>query len=465
MKKLTTEQFIEKSKMKHGDRYDYCKTNYISARSPVNIICQEHGVFTQNANDHMNGYGCPHCGGTVKLTSGTVVEKFKAVHGDKYDYSGVVYKNAKSKVSIICRQHGEFKQIAHSHMNGHGCPECRHEKMRELYTWDNEKFSQMAKAVHGEKYDYSKTLYLSSMRKVEIICHQHGSFFQRPDMHINQMQGCPSCAVSKTSRAEIELADFISSLGFQIKTNDRLLISPQEIDVLIPSLKIAIEFNGLYWHGEHRIEKDYHLSKRKKVEEKGYRLISIREDLWHLRKEQICNMLRSVLGLCGNTVYARKCTIAQVSKHDAEVFFDTYHPQSSRNASQYWGLKCDGELVSCMSVTDWKTKKEWEIVRFATSCNVPGGLSKLWAHIRKVNNVITAYSYVDRDLFTGTSYVNAGFQYHSTTIGFRIVVGKSTQSRQKWNKSPDGLSQTEWYKREGVFRIYDSGQDKLIWKK
>lgn len=124
MKKLDTETFISNSIEKHGDKYDYSLVNYIDSRSNVTIICPIHGEFVQYANSHLQGIGCPECYGNKKMNTESFIIKAKEKHGNKYDYSKVRYINSNTKVIIFCKLHGEFEQIPKSHLRGRGCPRC-----------------------------------------------------------------------------------------------------------------------------------------------------------------------------------------------------------------------------------------------------------------------------------------------------------------------------------------------------
>ena len=124
VKKHTDDSFIEKAKLIHGDKYLYDLVVYMGAHSKVKIICPEHGEFEQEASSHLQGVGCPSCGGNKKHTSESFIEKAKQIHGNTYDYSKVLYKGNKIKIIILCNKHGEFKQTATSHLRGSGCPGC-----------------------------------------------------------------------------------------------------------------------------------------------------------------------------------------------------------------------------------------------------------------------------------------------------------------------------------------------------
>lgn len=133
----TTDKFIEKAKKIHGDRYDYSKTVYNGCFENVKIICPEHGEFIQQATIHLQGCGCPMCVNNKKYTNEEFIKKAEAIHGDKYDYSKVIYANAKTKVCIICHgkdkygnEHGEFWQTPSNHLHGSGCPKCKTYKLQ-----------------------------------------------------------------------------------------------------------------------------------------------------------------------------------------------------------------------------------------------------------------------------------------------------------------------------------------------
>lgn len=126
--RLGLDEFINKSSKIHGDKYDYSKAEYVNSQTKVCIICPEHGEFWQTPKDHLSGRGCSICGGGVKHTTETFIEKARKIHGDKYDYSKVEYHSAHEKVCIICPEHGEFWQEPDNHYRC-GCPHCKESKL------------------------------------------------------------------------------------------------------------------------------------------------------------------------------------------------------------------------------------------------------------------------------------------------------------------------------------------------
>ena len=128
----STEEFIQEAKKIHGNKYDYSLVDYKAAKVKIKIICKVHGAFEQSPNNHLTKKrGCYKCLGGVKLTTKEFIEKAKLIHDNKYDYSLVEYKNAHTKVNIICKVHGIFEQEASSHLVGTGCPICKLSKGEE----------------------------------------------------------------------------------------------------------------------------------------------------------------------------------------------------------------------------------------------------------------------------------------------------------------------------------------------
>lgn len=185
MKKITLEEFIRRANLKHNNKYEYSKVDFNRISDKICIICPTHGEFYQKANNHLFGQGCPKCSGKGN-TQEIIIEDFKKVHGDKYDYSKVEFKRVDKKVCIICPVHGIFWQEPRLHIRGCGCGYCSGKNM------DTYEFIRKAKIKHGDKYDYTNTKYIDSKAKVCIICPKHGEFWQSPNNHLIGY-GCQKC--------------------------------------------------------------------------------------------------------------------------------------------------------------------------------------------------------------------------------------------------------------------------------
>ena len=200
----TTIVFVKKAKEVHGDKYDYSKVDYKNNYTKVCIICPTHEEFYQTPNVHLQGSGCPKCCGTFKLTTKKFIEKAIVVHGEKYDYSKIDYKNTKEKVCIICPEHGDFYQVAVSHLVGCGCPRCAIKFVSDSNRGTTCEFIEKARKVHGDLYEYSKVLYKNNTTPVKIFCKIHGYFSQIPSNHL-QGSGCPKCNVGFSSDSKLSL--------------------------------------------------------------------------------------------------------------------------------------------------------------------------------------------------------------------------------------------------------------------
>jgi hypothetical protein len=191
-RKHTTEEFIQKARSRHGDRYDYSLVDYVGDKTNVTIICRVHGSFLKIPSNHLMGQGCADCSGRKKLTTETFIQKARAKHGDRFDYSKVNYVNNTSKVEIVCKVHGDFLQRPGCHLSGKGCLKCKRQKP----CLTTEQFIERAMAVHGTRYDYSSVNYSHNKSNVKIICKDHGVFLQNYYIHLKGA-GCPSCSGNK----------------------------------------------------------------------------------------------------------------------------------------------------------------------------------------------------------------------------------------------------------------------------
>ena len=172
--------FIKNAIAVHGiDKYKsgLVLGNYTDNKAKVPVICRDHGEFLTIPGSHVSSRtACPKCGGVYKPSTEEWVARAREVHGDRYDYSKVIYKTNRDKVTIRCVIHGFFEQDADAHTRGKGCNSCGHTvasyKMRSTL----EEFLHKAREVHGERYIYSKAEYVSAKTKLDIICSQHGTF-------------------------------------------------------------------------------------------------------------------------------------------------------------------------------------------------------------------------------------------------------------------------------------------------
>ena len=165
-RKKSLREVLNDFKLKHGSRYDYSKVDYKNTNEKIIIICKEHGEFTQTPASHKRGKNCPKCSGGVKKSEKEIIKIFKKIHGNKYGYSKVNYINSHTNVKIICKIHGEFKQVPNAHISSRqGCPDCGRIKSANQKLKSKEEIINSFILKHGNKYDYSKVNYIGSKKK------------------------------------------------------------------------------------------------------------------------------------------------------------------------------------------------------------------------------------------------------------------------------------------------------------
>lgn len=214
MAKKTTQEFIEKATLIHGDKYDYSKSIYTGAKIKVIITCRAHGDFLQIARTHLEGnIGCKKCYQINRTTSfDDFINEATKIHGNKYDYSKSNWVNVTTKILIICPLHGEFLQRPNTHLTTE-CLHCsfrtrtgKNSKSLKVYYLDD--FKELANEIHGNKYNYSKVKIEHFRKNIIIICDLHGDFSQTPNNHLKG-RGCYQCLNCKYDEKRRSLDDFI----------------------------------------------------------------------------------------------------------------------------------------------------------------------------------------------------------------------------------------------------------------
>ena len=240
---MDSKEFIEKAKKIQGDKYDYSLIEYVRSKDKVKIICKEHGVFEQRASGHLTGYSCHSCQvEKQRIGINKFIEKAKKIHGGKYDYSNVIYKNYDTKVKIICKEHGVFEQTPNNHLKGGCCKKCSFLDRR----IGDSRFIERVKKIHGDEYDYSLIEYRTMHVKIKIKCLKHGLFEQTPHNHLKG-DGCPACYHS--SKGEKLISGILNENNIKFIPQHRFNDCKDKIklpfDFYLPDYSICIEYNGI----------------------------------------------------------------------------------------------------------------------------------------------------------------------------------------------------------------------------
>lgn len=274
-----------------------------------------------------------------------------------------------------------------------------------------------------------------------------------------------------SSSGERELREFIEELGFTVIRNSQKLIYPSELDIIIESKKIAIEYCGLFWHSDYIKDGDYHKNKYDICNNIGYRLITIFENEWLDNKQIVKDKLINILGKSEKQrIYARKCEIVDVNRNDKSTFFDINHVQGDGPSSINIGLKHENTVVAVIGFI--KTKTHYVLNRYATSVSVIGGFSKLLSYFEQKYNHPTIITFADLRWSDGDLYYNNGFTLDKTLkpdyywtngrkLWHKFNFRHSTMKNKLSNYDPE-LSESQNMYNNGYYKIYDCGKLRFI---
>lgn len=285
---------------------------------------------------------------------------------------------------------------------------------------------------------------------------------------------CTECYKQPYSNKEKELVDFVKeNYKGTIIENDRKVLNGKELDIYLPDLNLAIEFNGNYWHSDANISNTKHVEKTLKCKEKGIRLIHIFEYEWDSNSEKIKNFLKQSMGLFDRRIYARECDVCEITYTEYDSFLRKYHLQGTVKSPIRYGLFYKGELLSVIGLgTSRFMKDEIELHRFCvkSGVHIVGGFGKLIASVKHMGEIV---SYIDFSKFDGRGYFATGFTEVERTKpnfvwykGSKILKRYTTQKHKLpkllgENFNPDE-TEVENMSRMGFMRIFDCGNIKVI---
>jgi len=468
------EKQIKKAKKIYNNKYDYSLVKYKSFDEKVKIICPEHGIFEQSIKRHLK-FGCVECRKNKRKIER--FEKFinqaKKNHGDKYRYD-LINKDTvfHEQLNIICSIHGKFQQLEKYFLLGSGCPECYLNNKIEEYI-------QKSKKIHNDEYDY-KLIDKKDFPNGKIICPKHGIFKQSLSYH-SKGRKCPKCSNSISER-ENEIAQFIKdNYDGKIVLRNRKIIG-LELDIYLPELKLAFEYNGLYWHSEINKDKNYHFLKTEYAEKKKIHLIQIYGDDWELKQNIVKSRILNLLGK-NEKIYARKCEIKIIESSEKKKFLEENHLQGNINSKINIGLFYKNELVSVMTFGNMRKalgakKKDlcFELLRFCNKINfsVIGGASKLFNYFIKNYEYKQIISYADRSwtMLDKNLYSKLNFKFKEKTQPNYYYIFNNVR-KHRFNFRKDVLIKQGFDKNKTeheimlerkIYRIYNSGNLKYSLK-
>ena len=296
---------------------------------------------------------------------------------------------------------------------------------------------------------------------------QNCSFEFEKNRGLNVSYYCRMCFPNCSSQ-QIEIAKYVTSLGYKIDLDSNKIIPPKQIDIWIPSKKIGIEYDGFYWHDDKEDKEKWKL-----IRESSTRVIRIFEDEYRDKKDLVLSRINSILGINQTKIYARKCELREISDSISKTFLNENHLQGYVPASIRYGLFYDNDLVAVMTFgkSRFSKKYDFELLRFATKkwTTVVGGASKLLKRFRTLYTDKTIVSYCDLRYSSGNLYEQLGFRFsHRSEPNYFYYGNKLRYSRIQFQKHKlkdklelfdETLSETENMSLNGYLKIWDCGNN------
>lgn len=241
-KKKKQNRFIERSKLKHGDKYDYSLVDYIDRYTDIDILCPIHGMFKQKPINHFAGCGCQKCGGTQQLINKDFINKAIKIHGEnKYDYTKTFYLNNRSKVEIYCKKCRKYFDITPNDLlGGHGCKKCGYEKVSQNKRLGLVKFIDRSKKLYGNRYIYDKVVYKNTDTDVLVYCTVCNKYFKTTPHRFLKGSSCPQCFGTPKKTTEQFILDAKNVHG------DKYDYSLVEYITALDKVKIICPTHGIF---------------------------------------------------------------------------------------------------------------------------------------------------------------------------------------------------------------------------
>ena len=432
------------------------KDSELSSRDKVEFICEKGHIYRQSVDSHIcissmtKRYGCPICGrerqGISRRENLFKKRSFPQwfiddlYYGDDKEKASIGNLSSEDTVTFVCSLGHVYNQRVGDHITlstglpKYGCLQCAHIESAERAK--NQKYNERPNypewfinmLVDSDDILKAKNKTLVSTDRVRVKCPRNHIYESLVNSLIaikssESLRGCPFCYNTlHRSKDELFIENFITNLGFTVEHSRKVLDSKQELDIYIPEKKLAIEYNGSFYHrtlpkvsGVHAREINYHRDKFYDCKYKGIHLLTIFDVDFHTNQVKILDYLKILL-VGGVKIYARKCEIQQITKEEANSLYLQYHllgPTPIINIS--YGLYYNNELVSCMSFQKGRYKNNnkpvWCLTRFVTKAGlfIIGGASKLLSQFEEDYNPDVLVSYSDNDYFSGNVYSKLGF--------------------------------------------------------
>ena len=439
-------------------------------------VCEKGHEWESSFSNRVAGNGCPVCAGRVVLpgfndVATTNPDLIPEWHSNNTVTPQQVTQYSHKRILWECSEGHEWKTTVANRSNGTECPICKNRVVLLGYNDLNTTHPEIASQWSPNNITTPDDIVVGSHKIIEWVC-KKGHFWKAP-VGDRLRFGCPKCS-HKVSSQELEISTFLQLHGISpddILLSTRKIIPPKELDIYLPSHNLAIEFNGLYWHSEESGKaSDYHLSKHAACAERGIQLLTIWEDDWRDRRPIVERMLKEKLGISDEPrVAARKTKVVLLTRQEIAPFMQMYHIQGAASGSYYLGLKEKGtdNLVAAMILT--RRGDTLTLDRYATSCNVPGGHSKLIAYVQREIPFSSLITFADLCISDGALYEKTGWTRDTILApDYRYIYNgerahKFNFRKKRFRDNPDllweeGLTERQLAELNGLQKVWDCGK-------
>ena len=465
-------EYIRTEVAKRG--YTLISKEYVNAHTEIKVRCEEGHTFSTTWHKVQGGGKCPECI-EHSTTKKTIEEVREYIKKEGYTLLSDGYVNNKTKLKMRCPDGHEFPMGWGSFLSGQRCPEdggTRKKTIEEVREYvDN-----------STDYKLLSNEYVNSSAYLLFKC-EKGHEFPMSWNNFKSGHECPKCT-AQVSKAEQEIFDLIKPHCPDAIQSDRTIIGPLELDIVIPSRKLAIEYCGLYWHSEAQgKDKNYHLEKLEKCNEAGYDLVTIFEDEWLSKQEIVISRILYKIGASpAKRIHARKCKIKEIEPKIKNEFLNKHHIQGGDNSRVKLGAFYEDELVAVMTMSrpslakgGTKGSNVWELNRFCSSMDylIPGIASKLFKHFTRNWEFSEIKTFGDRRWSTGHVYSMLNFKFkHASQPNYWYLLENNTVRKHRFNYRKNVLkdkleifnperTEVQNMNDNGMTRIFDCGN--VVW--
>jgi very-short-patch-repair endonuclease len=379
------------------------------------------------------------------------------------------YRKDQAFCSYVCKDKNEqYKKSLSDNRIGENRLDNQNFIHNVMVPWFNERKESLR---NDYDVDMITTLpeYIEDNKTLNFVCLHCGTKFVSNFSNNGRIPRCPRCKTR--SKQQVELIKYVESFGFDVLVNDRIAITPKEIDIYIPSINLGIEYDGFYWHDDKDDSEKYAIA-----ESNGVRLVRVFEDEYKKKKDIVLSRISAILGQTSNKIYARKCTVSEISSSELELFMTENHIQGNVHSSVRIGLFHSDILVAVMSFGKSRyDNAQWELLRFANIKNttVVGGASKLFSYFQKNYTPESVTSYCDLRYGNGGMYTTLGFVLSGRSQPNYFYYKKGIRySRIKFQKHKlSGIldtydadkTETQNMSENGYLKIFDNGNLVFKW--